>query len=104
MRTFVGRWAAGRKGAGKSTTLKMVVGMPRLTEGQIHVDGHPWSRDDLYGIGSLIERPPLYPNLTARENLLVAPRYSASPGAASTRLYAPSTSPTPVASGRAASR
>ena len=71
MRTFVGRWAAGRKGAGKSTTLKMAAGMPRPTDGQILVDGYPWSRDDLYGIGSLIEQPPLYPNLTAHENPLV---------------------------------
>ena len=61
----------GPNGAGKSTTLKMVTGMLRPTSGQILVDGHPWSRDDLYSIGSLIEQPPLYPNLTARENLLV---------------------------------
>lgn len=61
----------GPNGAGKSTTLKMVTGMLRPTSGQILVDGHPWSRDDLYAIGSLIEQPPLYPNLTARENLLV---------------------------------
>ena len=61
----------GPNGAGKSTTLKMVCGMLHLTSGQILVDGHPWTRDDLYSIGSLIEQPPLYPNLTARENLLV---------------------------------
>ena len=61
----------GPNGAGKSTTLKMVTGMLRPTSGQILVDGHPWSRGDLYSIGSLIEQPPLYPNLTARENLLV---------------------------------
>ena len=61
----------GPNGAGKSTTLKMVTGMLRPTSGQILVDGHPWSRNDLYSIGSLIEQPPLYPNLTARENLLV---------------------------------
>ena len=61
----------GPNGAGKSTTLKMVCGMLRPTSGQILVDGHPWTRDDLYSIGSLIEQPPLYPNLTARENLRV---------------------------------
>ena len=61
----------GPNGAGKSTTLKMVCGMLRPTCGQILVDGHPWTRDDLYSIGSLIEQPPLYPNLTARENLRV---------------------------------
>ena len=61
----------GPNGAGKSTTLKMLTGMLRPTEGQILFQGHPWKRDDLYAIGSLIETPPLYPNLTARENLLV---------------------------------
>ena len=60
----------GPNGAGKSTTLKMICGMLRPTEGQIF-DGHPWRREDLYAIGSLIEEAPLYPNLTARENLRV---------------------------------
>ncbi len=61
----------GPNGAGKSTTLKMICGMLRPTEGRILFDGHPWQRDDLYAIGSLIEEAPIYPNLTARENLAV---------------------------------
>lgn len=61
----------GPNGAGKSTLLKMVTGMLHPTSGDILFDGHPWCRDDLYDIGSLIETPPLYPNLTARENLRV---------------------------------
>ena len=61
----------GPNGAGKSTTLKMICGMLRPTEGTIAFDGHPWRRDDLYAIGSLIEEAPIYPNLTARENLRV---------------------------------
>ncbi len=61
----------GPNGAGKSTTLKMICGMLRPTQGRILVDGHPWTRDDLYSIGSLIESAPLYPNLSARENLRV---------------------------------
>ena len=61
----------GPNGAGKSTTLKMICGMLHPTEGQIIFDGHPWRREDLYEIGSLIEEAPLYPNLTARENLRV---------------------------------
>ncbi len=61
----------GPNGAGKSTTLKMICGMLRPTSGQILFDGHPWCRDDLYSIGSLIESAPLYPNLSARENLRV---------------------------------
>lgn len=61
----------GPNGAGKSTTLKMICGMLRPTAGTILFDGHPWERGDLYQIGSLIEDAPLYPNLTARENLRV---------------------------------
>ncbi len=61
----------GPNGAGKSTVLKMVCGMLRPTQGEILFEGRPWRRDDLYRIGSLIEEPPLYPNLSARENLLV---------------------------------
>lgn len=61
----------GPNGAGKSTTLKMITGMLRPTEGQLLFEGRPWERDDLYRIGSLVEQAPLYPNLTARENLCV---------------------------------
>ena len=61
----------GPNGAGKSTILKMVCGMMRPTEGEVLFAGRPWKREDLYEIGSLIEEPPIYPNLTARENLRV---------------------------------
>lgn len=61
----------GPNGAGKSTTLKMLCGMLRPTSGDMYIAGHPWTREDLYAIGSLIEEPPLYPNLSARENLRV---------------------------------
>lgn len=61
----------GPNGAGKSTTLKMICGMLRPTAGEILFAGHAWCREDLYAIGSLIEEAPLYPNLTARENLRV---------------------------------
>ena len=61
----------GPNGAGKSTTLKMICGMLRPSAGEIRFDEHPWERRDLYAIGSLIEEAPLYPNLTAHENLRV---------------------------------
>lgn len=61
----------GPNGAGKSTLLKMLTGIMRPTSGEILFEDHPWSRKDLLKIGSLIEAPPLYENLTAYENLKV---------------------------------
>lgn len=64
----------GPNGAGKSTTLKMLVGLLRPTGGRIILDGRPWQRESLSKIGSLIESPALYGNLTVEENLLVHTR------------------------------
>ena len=61
----------GPNGAGKSTLLKMITGIIRPTSGEILFNNHPWARKDLLTIGSLIESPPLYENLTAFENLKV---------------------------------
>ena len=61
----------GPNGAGKSTLMKTMAGLLRPTSGEIYFQGHPWSRRDLTRIGALIETPPVYENLTARENLKV---------------------------------
>ena len=61
----------GPNGAGKSTTLKMLTGILKPTFGTITFNGQPWSREALNEIGALIEMPPLYENLTARESLKV---------------------------------
>lgn len=61
----------GPNGAGKSTTLKMITGMLQPNAGEITFNGHPWTRNHLQDIGVLIESPPLYENLTAKENLKV---------------------------------
>lgn len=61
----------GPNGAGKSTLLKMLTGMIKPTSGEILFDGRRWSREDLLSIGALIEQPPIYDNLTAKENLKV---------------------------------
>ncbi len=61
----------GPNGAGKSTLLKMFSGMLHKTSGEIIFENHDWSREDLSNIGALIETPPLYENLSARENLKV---------------------------------
>lgn len=61
----------GPNGAGKSTTLKMITGILKPTSGTITFSGQPWRRSALKEIGALIEMPPLYENLTAKENLKV---------------------------------
>ena len=61
----------GANGAGKSTLLKTMTGILTPTAGRLYFDGHVWSRKDLGKIGSLIETPPIYENLTAWENLKV---------------------------------
>ena len=61
----------GPNGAGKSTTLKMITGVLKPTAGEIYFDGKPWRRESLSEIGALIENPPVYENLSARENLKV---------------------------------
>lgn len=61
----------GLNGAGKSTTLKLILGLLHPTKGEILFDGESWKREHLAKIGSLIEEPALYGNLTAEENLLV---------------------------------
>ena len=61
----------GPNGAGKSTLLKMITGIITPTSGEILFNNHKWTRRDLLNIGSLIESPPLYENLTAFENLQV---------------------------------
>lgn len=61
----------GPNGAGKSTTLKLITGILKPTSGTIEFNGHSWRRRDLTNIGALIEKPPLYDNLTATENLKV---------------------------------
>lgn len=61
----------GPNGAGKSTLLKMLTGMMRQTSGEVLFCGEPWNRAHLKEIGALIETPPIYENLSAKENLLV---------------------------------
>lgn len=61
----------GPNGAGKSTTLKMMVGLLRPTGGEIWFGDRKWSRACLKDIGFLIEQPPIYGNLSARDNLKV---------------------------------
>ncbi|HEM4138526.1 TPA: ATP-binding cassette domain-containing protein [Streptococcus suis] len=63
----------GPNGAGKTTTMKMILSLIEPTSGSIEVMNAPInkSNDCLKYIGSMIEEPSYYPNLTGYENLLV---------------------------------
>lgn len=63
----------GPNGAGKTTTMKMILSLISRTAGEIEVFGQSIGTDKQYlnQIGSMIEEPSYYPNLTGYENLLV---------------------------------
>ena len=61
----------GENGAGKSTIMKILTGLINKTSGSITFEGREWSRRDLQKIGSIIEEPPLYKNLSAYDNMKV---------------------------------
>ncbi len=67
----------GPNGAGKSTTMKMLLGLTAPTKGKFSIDGKHFPEDRLEilkEIGSFIESPSFYANLTGRENLDVIRR------------------------------
>ena len=61
----------GRNGAGKTTLLKMVGGLSTPTAGEFALFGYTGKEraQVMHRVGSLIENPGIYPNLTAAENL-----------------------------------
>ena len=62
----------GPNGAGKSTTMKMLLGLTAPTKGSFTIDGKQFPTDRiaiLKEVGSFIESPSFYANLTGRENL-----------------------------------
>ena len=64
----------GRNGAGKTTTMKMLLGLTAPTSGEVEILGkniRTNSKQVLPHIGSLIEAPGFYPNLTGIENLRI---------------------------------
>jgi bacitracin transport system ATP-binding protein len=64
----------GRNGAGKTTTMKMLLGLTQPTSGKVSIWGQPLPGNEkklMPHIGSLIESPGFYPNLTGTENLRI---------------------------------
>jgi len=69
----------GQNGAGKSTTIRMLLTLVRPTAGSIQLFGHdlPSNRKEiLQQVGAVIEKPDLYKYLTAWENLKLFARLS----------------------------
>ena len=67
----------GRNGAGKTTTMKMLLGLTAPTSGTVSLFGQPLKGNEkriLPHLGSLIESPGFYPNLTGTENLQIFAR------------------------------
>lgn len=61
----------GLNGAGKSTIMKMIVGILEPDNGEILFNGKKLSKKNFNDIGALIEMPPIYENLSAYDNLKV---------------------------------
>src|SRR5690349_24915976 len=62
----------GQNGAGKSTTIRMALGLVRPTSGRVKVLGYDMSRQPLRAlkrVGAIIEAPALYENFSGRQNL-----------------------------------
>jgi branched-chain amino acid transport system ATP-binding protein len=69
----------GRNGAGKSTTLKCIIGLVRPSAGRLRFDGHdiaglPPHAICRLGLGYVPEERRIFPELTVRENLEVGRR------------------------------
>lgn len=59
----------GRNGAGKTTAMKLILGLLNATEGEIELFGGEPLEKARGRIGSLIEAPGIYKNCTAYENM-----------------------------------
>lgn len=67
----------GRNGSGKTTTMSMIMGLVKPTSGEIHLFGEDYSKNQkqtYQRIGSIIETPGFYENLTGAENLRILAR------------------------------
>ena len=64
----------GRNGAGKTSIMKMMLGLTPITDGNITMFGMQFPANKaeiLRRVGVMIETPGFYPNLTATENLQI---------------------------------
>lgn len=63
----------GPNGSGKTTTIKLMLGLLNYNQGQIRICGHDVKREfekAVSNIGGIIENPEMYKYLTGRQNLM----------------------------------
>jgi ABC-type multidrug transport system ATPase subunit len=73
----------GPNGSGKTTTVRMLLGLVFATSGRIEVLGRPMpraAREVLPQVGSLVEGPGFYPHLSGRANLALFDAAGPRPG------------------------
>lgn len=80
----------GPNGSGKTTTLRMLLGLVWPSGGRIELFGMDTSqpmmlRDALQRVGAIVEQPSFYPFLTGHDNLAGVATFAGLPGGAATR-------------------
>ena len=63
----------GPNGSGKTTTIKLILGLLNIQKGEIKICGYDVRRDfekAMRNVGGIIENPEMYKYLTGRENLM----------------------------------
>ena len=76
----------GPNGSGKTTTVRMLLGLVYATSGRIELLGRPMpkaAREVLPQVGSLVEGPAFYPHLSGRANLALFDAAGPPPGSRS---------------------
>lgn len=69
----------GPSGCGKSTILRLIIGLIRPDEGEVVIDGHPLTEENLIkrrrAMGYVIQEGGLFPHLTAEQNVWLMMRH-----------------------------
>ncbi|WP_168123634.1 ABC transporter ATP-binding protein [Paenibacillus sp. HB172176] len=63
----------GPNGSGKTTTIRMMVGLMKLTSGEINIDGHSITKEyekAIRHVGAIVENPEMYKYLSGYRNLI----------------------------------
>ncbi|WP_232700241.1 ABC transporter ATP-binding protein [Brevibacillus daliensis] len=72
----------GPNGSGKTTTIRMIVGLSSITEGQILVEGHDITKSRsqaMAHVGAIVENPEMYGYMTGMQNLIHFSRMASTP-------------------------